>query len=88
MNCTKDIEIISKMYLVQFINPAKSLWSRFDVPSQKFGFACNDGDAPGIHPEGRRGGWISGEGTNQSKLAFGTGSFRSSYWSRYTVENI
>jgi len=48
-DCTKDIEVISKMYLVHFINPAKSLVAIHAVMSHKFGFACNDGDAPGVH---------------------------------------
>ncbi|KYN17794.1 hypothetical protein ALC57_09924 [Trachymyrmex cornetzi] len=47
-----DIEVISKMYLVQFINPTKSLVAIHAVMSQKFGFACNDGDAPGVRPGG------------------------------------
>ena len=36
---TKDIEVISKMYLVQFINPTKSLVAIHAVMSHKFGFA-------------------------------------------------
>ncbi|EGI59298.1 hypothetical protein G5I_12554 [Acromyrmex echinatior] len=44
----KDIEVISKMYLVQFINPTKSLVAIHAVMSHKFGFACNDGVIPGV----------------------------------------
>jgi len=40
-DCTKDIEVIFKMYLIQFINPIKSLVAIHAVMSQKFGFACN-----------------------------------------------
>jgi len=43
MDCTNDIEIISKMYLVQFINLVKFLVAAHTVMSQKFGFACNNG---------------------------------------------
>jgi len=53
VNCAKDIEVIFKMYLVQFINPAKSLVAIHAVMSQKFGFACNDDDASGVRPGGR-----------------------------------
>jgi len=34
----KDIEVISKMYLVQFINLAKFLVAIHTIMSQKFGF--------------------------------------------------
>ena len=45
-------ELIPKMYLVQFINPTKSLVAIHAVMSQKFEFACNDGDVPGVRPRG------------------------------------
>ena len=73
-DCTKDIEVISKMCLVQFINRTKSLVAIYAVMSQKFEFACNDGDASGVR-SGKTGKCI-----NRSKSVFGTGSSRSSYW--------
>jgi len=48
--------------------------------SQKFGFACNDGDAPGIGREGgrrqerREKRWTSGKYINRGKSVFGIGS--------------
>ena len=83
-DCTKDIEVISKMYLVQFINPATSLIAIHAVMSQKFGFACN---ASGVRPgagtgEGGRAGQAPDVSIGISKPAFDTGSSQSSYWSR------
>lgn len=40
------------MYLVQFINPAKSLDAIYTVMSEKFGFSSYDGDASGVRPGG------------------------------------
>ena len=48
----KDIEVISKMYLVQFINLAKFLVAIHTIMSQKFDL----GDAPGVRPGKGRGG--------------------------------
>ena len=74
-DCTKDIEVISKMYLVQFINPVKSLVAIHVDISQKFGFACNDGNVPGVRPGGREDGQANVLiGVNQP-----TGSPQSSY---------
>jgi len=70
------------MYLVQFINPVKSLIAIHAVMSQKFEFACNNGDAPGVRLE--RGRWRSDECTNRSKSAFGTESSRM----RSIVDNV
>jgi len=73
-DCFKDIEVISKMYLV-FINPAKFLVAIHAVMSQKFGFACSDGNALEVRLGEKRGErWTNGECTNRGKSIFGTGS--------------
>jgi len=73
-DCSKDIEVISKMYLV-FINPAKFLVAIHAVMSQKFGFACSDGNALEVRLGEKRGGrWTNSECTNRGKSIFGTGS--------------
>jgi len=51
-DCAKDIEVIFKMYLVQFINPAKSLVAIHAVTSQNSDL-LNDDDASGVRPGGR-----------------------------------
>jgi len=50
-DCTKDIKAMSEMYLIQFINLAKSVVA---IMSEKFGFAYSDGNVSGVRlPRGR-----------------------------------
>lgn len=53
INCTKGIKIISGMYLVQFINPTKSLDAIYAVMSEKFGFGCYDASRIRLREGGR-----------------------------------